>query len=118
MRGMRDRLANGLAAGIEGLEVTGAGTDRNANTLHVTMPGVEAEPILVNLDREGIAVSAGSACSSGALKASHVLSAMELPKERIHGVLRISLSRETTDAEIDRVLEVLPPIVERVRALG
>lgn len=117
MEAMRDRLAEGLRARIDGLEVTGAGADRNANTLHVTMPGIEAEPVLVNLDREGIAVSAGSACSSGALKASHVLAAMDLPRDRIHGVLRISLSRETTDAEIDRVLEVLPPIVERVRGL-
>lgn len=118
MQEMRDRLAGGLTAQIDGLEVTGAGTDRNANTLHLTIPGVEAEPILVNLDREGIAVSAGSACSSGALKASHVLSAMDLPKDRIHGVLRISLSRETSDTEVDRVLEVLPPIVARIRELG
>jgi cysteine desulfurase len=118
MKAMRDRLAAGLGAQVDGLEVTGAGAQRNANTLHVTIPGVEAEPILVNLDREGIAVSAGSACSSGALKASHVLEAMDLSKDRIHGVLRISLSRETTDVEIDRVLEVLPPIVERVRGLG
>ena len=118
MRAMRDRLATGLTAEIAGLEVTSARFARNANTLHVTIPGVEAEPVLVNLDREGIAVSAGSACSSGALKASHVLMAMGMPKDRIHGVLRISLSRETTDAEIDRVLEVLPPIVEKVRGLA
>jgi len=118
MEAMRDRLADGLGSQVEGLLVTGAGASRNANTLHVTIPGVEAEPILVNLDREGIAVSAGSACSSGALKASHVLEAMDLPKDRIHGVLRLSLSRETTDADIDRVLDVLPSIVQRVRGLA
>jgi cysteine desulfurase len=118
LRAMRDRLGASLAERIEGLQVTGEGASRNANTLHVTIPGVEAEPILVNLDREGIAVSAGSACSSGALKASHVLTAMDVPKDRIHGVLRLSLSRETTDDEIGRVLAVLPPIVERIQALA
>jgi cysteine desulfurase len=118
MQAMRDRLGASLVERIEGLQITGEGAPRNANTLHVTIPGVEAEPILVNLDREGIAVSAGSACSSGALKASHVLEAMNLPKDRIHGVLRLSLSRETTVGEIDQFLEVLPPIVDRLRALA
>lgn len=117
MRALRDRLGEALAGRIPGLEITGRAAERNANTLHVTIPGIEAEPVLVRLDREGIAVSAGSACSSGALKASHVLEAMGLDVERMHGVLRFSLSRETTDADVDRVIEVLPGIVERQREL-
>jgi cysteine desulfurase len=118
MRRLRDDLARGLVTAIDGLRISGAGADRNANTLHLTLPGIEAEPLLVQLDREGIAVSAGAACSSGALMASHVLQAMAVEKDRIHGVLRISLSRESTAAELDRVLELLPPMVERLRALG
>ena len=118
MRQLRDGLATGLEASIEGLRISGGAAARNANTLHVTIAGIEAEPLLVQLDREGIAVSAGSACSSGALAASHVLRAMGVGKDRIHGVLRISLGRETTVAEVDRVLELLPPMVEHFRALG
>ena len=118
MRRLRDDLAAGLAASIRGLRISGEAVARNANTLHLTIQGIEAEPLLVQLDREGIAVSAGSACSSGALAASHVLEAMAVGKDRIHGVLRISLSRETTGAETGRVLELLPPMVERFRALG
>jgi len=118
MQLLRDHLAEGLATAIEGLRISGGGSARNANTLHLTLPRIEAEPLLVQLDREGIAVSAGSACSSGALQASHVLEAMAVEKDRIHGVLRISLSRETTEAETRRVLEILPPMVERFRALG
>lgn len=118
MSGLRSRLEQGLRAQIEDLEISGAGTDRNANTTHLTLSGIEAEPALVRLDREGVAVSAGSACSTGALKASHVLTAMHVDPGRIHGVLRISLSRESTEAEVDRVLDLLPPIVERLRALG
>lgn len=118
MQELRDRLERELSARIDDLQVTGAGAPRNSNTLHLTLGGVEAEPVLVHLDREGIAVSAGSACSSGALKASHVLEAMGIDRSRVHGVLRISLSRETTPADVDRVIEVLPPVVERLRALA
>lgn len=118
MAALRDRLEEGLLRRVPGLQITGAGAPRNANTSHLTVPGIEAEPVLVQLDRQSIAVSAGSACSSGALHASHVLAAMGIEAERIHGVLRISLSRESTDAEIDQVLEVLPPVLERLRALG
>ena len=115
---MRDDLATVLVAAIDGLRISGAASARNSNTLHLTLSGIEAEPLLVQLDREGVAVSAGSACSSGALMASHVLQAMAVEKDRIHGVLRISLSRETTAVEVGRVLELLPPMVERFRALG
>jgi cysteine desulfurase len=118
MASLRDRLQGELATRIDDLEISGAGAPRNANTLHITLGGVEAEPVLVHLDREGIAVSAGSACSSGALKASHVLEAMGMDRARIHGVLRLSLSRETSEEDVDRVIEVLPRVVERLRALA
>ncbi|RKZ09815.1 cysteine desulfurase NifS [bacterium] len=116
MRGLRDRLEASLVERVEGLVVTGVDAARNANTSHLTIAGIEAEPVLVQLDREGIAVSAGSACSSGALEASHVLKAMGIAGDRIHGVLRISLSRESTGAEIERVVGLLPGVVERVRS--
>lgn len=118
MAKLRDWLAQALSATIDDLQITGATAPRNANTLHLTLGGVEAEPVLVHLDREGIAVSAGSACSSGALEASHVLEAMKVDRSRIHGVLRISLSRDSTQQEMDRVARALPRIVERLRQLG
>ncbi|HKK70903.1 MAG TPA: cysteine desulfurase family protein, partial [Candidatus Krumholzibacteria bacterium] len=117
MRALRERLESGLSAAVADLEITGAGVDRVANTTHVTVPGVEAEALLVQLDREGIACSAGSACSTGALEPSPVLVAMGIAPDRLHGALRLSTSRETTEADVDRLLEVLPPVVARLRAL-
>ncbi len=113
---LRDRLQAGLA-NVGGLQVTAPDAPRVSNTLHLTLP-VEAEPVLVGLDQEGICCSAGSACSTGALEPSHVLSAMGIDASRAHGALRFSLSRETTAAEIDHVLEVLPRVVARVVAVS
>jgi cysteine desulfurase len=80
---------------------------------------VEGEAMLLNLDmRHGIAASSGSACTSGSLEPSHVLLAMGIPAEIAHGSLRFSLGRGTTGEEIDKVLEVLPPIVEKLRAMS
>lgn len=117
METLRARLEAGLIESIPGVRITGAGAPRNANTTHLTIPGVEAEPLLVRLDREGIACSAGSACSTGALEPSHVLVAMGVAPERLHGALRLSLSHETTHADIEHVLAVLPPAVARLREL-
>lgn len=114
---LRTRLEAGLVAAIPELRVTGAGAPRIANTTHLTLPGVEAEPLLVHLDREGIACSAGSACSTGALEPSHVLVAMGMASDRLHGALRFSLSHETNAAEVDRVLAVLPAAVTHLRSL-
>ncbi|MEB3291795.1 MAG: aminotransferase class V-fold PLP-dependent enzyme, partial [Synechococcales bacterium] len=79
---------------------------------------IEGEAILLMLDREGICASSGSACTSGSLEPSHVLRAMGLPYTTLHGSIRFSLSRYTTEAEIDRVLEVMPGIVEKLRAIS
>lgn len=115
MESLRSHLESGLRTEISELEISGAGAERVVNTTHLTVPGVEAEALLIQLDRAGICCSAGSACSTGALEPSHVLTAMGIAKERLHGALRLSMSRETTRADVDRVLEVLPAAVERLR---
>jgi cysteine desulfurase len=118
MARLRDRLQRGLSERVEGLWVTAAETPRTPNTLHLSLADVESEALLTLLDEAGIAVSAGSACSTGSLEPSHVLLAQGLPAERMHGALRFSLSRDTTEDEIGRVLELMPPLVERLRALA
>lgn len=85
------------------------------NTTNISFPGAEAESLLIALDLEGIAVSSGSACSSGTLEPSHVLRAMGLPPARVQSAIRFSLGPATTDEDIDRVLAVLPGVVERIR---
>lgn len=114
---LRDRFERALLERIDGIRVTGAGAPRNANTSHLTVAGVEGEALLLRLDREGIACSVGSACSTGALEPSHVLRAMGVPDDRVHGALRFSLSRFSTEAEIERAVDVLPGIVAGLRAL-
>lgn len=118
MKTLRDRLERGLLQEVEGLRITGANTPRLPNTTHLTLEGVESEVVLVALDRQGIACSAGSACSTGALEPSHVLVAMGIPPERIRGGVRLASSRETTAADIDHVVQQLPDIVHRLRGLA
>ena len=118
MTALRDRLESGLREAVPELEITGAGAERVANTTHFTVPGVEAEALLVRLDREGVCCSSGSACSTGALEPSHVLTAMGVAPERVHGALRLSTSRETTEDDVECALEVLPEAVRRLRALA
>jgi cysteine desulfurase len=88
------------------------------NTTNISFDGVEGESLVIGLDLEGIAVSTGSACSSGTLEPSHVLRAIGLPPPRVEGAVRFSLGPGTTDAEIDRVLEAVPAVVSRLRARG
>ncbi len=113
---LRDRLEAGLLAAIPGTAVNGAGAPRVANTANVAFDGVEAESLLIALDLEGIAVSTGSACSSGSLEPSHVLRAMGLPHRRVQSSIRFSLGWTTTAEDIERTLAVLPPLVGRLRA--
>ena len=87
------------------------------NTTNISIDRVEAESLLIGLDLAGIAVSSGSACSSGTLEPSHVLKAMGLPHARTLGSIRFSLGASNTEADIDRVLEALPPLVEKLRSL-
>ena len=112
---LRDRLEAGLRERVPGLRVNAAGAPRLATICNVSAPGADAEMLLMALDLEGVAASSGSACSSGAVEPSHVLTAMGLPPEVAGPSVRFSLGRDTTDAEVDRVLEVFPRVVERVR---
>ena len=114
---LRDRLEAGILASISGTERNGAAEPRVANTTNISIDRIEAESILIGLDLAGIAVSSGSACSSGTLEPSHVLKAMGLPHARTLGSIRFSFGTSNTDADVDRVLEALPPLVEKLRSL-
>jgi len=114
---LRDRLEKGLLA-IAETEINGDRKNRLPNTTNIGFKYIEGEAILLSLDQYGICASSGSACTSGSLEPSHVLRAMGLPYTTLHGSIRFSLSRYTTEAEVDRVLEVMPGIVERLRAMS
>lgn len=114
---LRDRLEAGILAAVPGSERNGASSPRVPNTVNVSIERVESESLLIGLDLAGIAVSSGSACSSGTLEPSHVLKAMGLSHGRTLGSIRFSLGAANTEAEIDRVLDVLPPLVEKLRSL-
>jgi cysteine desulfurase len=114
---LRDRLESGILAGIAGTAVNGAPDARVPNTTNISFERIEAESLLIALDLEGIAVSTGSACSSGTLEPSHVLKAMGLPSHRTQNSLRFSLGLFSTQEEVDRVVDVLPRLVDKLRGL-
>jgi cysteine desulfurase len=114
---LRDRLEAGILREVSGTQTNGSREHRVPNTTNISFDHVEAESLLIALDLEGIAVSTGSACSSGTLEPSHVLRAMGLPAPRTQSSLRFSLGLFSTDAEVDRVIEVLPRLVEKLRGL-
>jgi cysteine desulfurase len=114
---LRDRLESQILTRIPGSAVNGSRDHRLPNTTNIGFPRLEAEAILLLLSEQGVCASAGAACSSGSLEPSHVLRAMEIDEKIAHGAIRFSMSRYTTDAEIDRALEVLPPIIERLNAV-
>ena len=114
---LRDRLEAGILAAVPGTAVNGDRQARVPNTTNISFDRVEAESLLIALDLEGIAVSTGSACSSGTLEPSHVLKAMGLAAHRTQNSLRFSLGMFSTDAEVDRVIEVLPRLVDKLRGL-
>jgi cysteine desulfurase len=97
--------------------VNGSPTSRVPNTTNISFDRVEAESLLIALDLEGVAVSTGSACSSGTLEPSHVLKAMGLPVHRTQNSLRFSLGMYSTDAEVDFVVSILPRLVDKLRSL-
>src|SRR5262245_38241820 len=115
---LRDRLENGILRTVPGTTVNGAREPRVPNTTNISFDRVEAESLLIALDLEGVAVSTGSACSSGTLEPSHVLKAMGLPTHRTQNSLRFSLGLYSTEAEADRVISVLPGLVEKLRSLS
>jgi cysteine desulfurase len=117
-RKLRDYLEQTLLAKIADCEVNGDIKNRLPNTTNIGFKYIEGEAILLSLNKYGICASSGSACTSGSLEASHVLRAMGLPYTTLHGSIRFSLSRYTTEAEIDQVIAVMPEIVDRLRALS
>jgi cysteine desulfurase len=114
---LRDRLEAAVLLSVPGTSRNGAAAPRVPNTTNISVERVEAESLLIGLDLAGIAVSSGSACSSGTLEPSHVLKAMGYPHARTLGSIRFSFGTSNTDADIDRVVAVLPPLVEKLRSL-
>jgi cysteine desulfurase len=115
---LRERLASGLLERIPDVEITGHPMQRLPGHLSLLIHGAEAEGILIGLDLAGIAASSGSACASGAPTASHVLTAMGFASGDAMGALRLTMGRETTEADVDFVIEKLPGIVARVRVMN
>ncbi len=117
LRAFQDKIINEVMK-IDRVHLNGDRTKRLAGNLNFSFEGVEGESLLLQLDLQGIAASSGSACTSGSLDPSHVLLAIGLPHEVAHGSLRISMSEYTTEEEIDRLLEVLPAIVTKLRGMS
>ena len=118
IRLLRDKLEEGIKQKIPDIKVNGHHDKRLYNTLNICFKYIEGESILINLDFEGICTSSGSACTSGSLEPSHVLLSMGIPHELSHGSLRFSLGKFNTMRDIDRVLEVLPLIIEKLRKIS
>ena len=118
MTKLRDKLINGLLESIPYTKLNGHPTMRLANNSNIGVEYVEGESLLLLLDMSGIAASSGSACTSGSLDPSHVLLAIGIPHERAHGSIRLTLGSQNTEAEIDKVLEVMPGIVQRMRDMS
>jgi cysteine desulfurase len=114
---LRNRLEEAILARVPGTAINGVREPRVPNTTNISFEAVEAESLLIALDLEGVAVSTGSACSSGTLEPSHVLRAMGLPSPRTQNSIRMSLGAGNTDAEVDFVVSKLPAIVEKLRSL-
>ena len=114
---LRDKLITGVLK-IPGVKLTGHPTKRAPHIASFTVEGAEGEAMLLLLSDQGIAAATGSACTSGTLKPSHVLTAMGIPPQAAHGSLRFSLGKETTTKEIDYVLEVLPQVIEKLRKMA
>lgn len=118
VKALRDRLEAGILAAVPYCFVTGDPDNRLPNTCNIAFEYIEGEAILLLLNKAGIAASSGSACTSGSLEPSHVMRAMDIPFTAAHGTVRFSLSRDTTLAEIDRVIAAVPPIVAQLRKLS
>jgi cysteine desulfurase len=118
VRVLRDRFENTLLDRLPNLYVNGNRTQRLPNTSNIAFDFVEAEAILMSLDDKGICASSGSACTTGSLDPSHVLSAMGLTPARARSCVRFSFSHYNIDADIDAALEILPPMIERLRAMS
>jgi len=118
LRRLRDMLIEGVLERIDHVRLNGHPQQRLPGNAHFAFEFIEGESLLLNLDLEGIAASSGSACTSGSLEPSHVLLAMGIPHEIAHGSLRLTLGEDNTEEDIKRVLEVLPPIVQKLRDMS
>ncbi|HEY5718202.1 MAG TPA: cysteine desulfurase NifS [Motiliproteus sp.] len=118
VKALRDRLEEGVLAAIPHAFVTGDPDNRLPNTANIAFEYVEGEAILMLLNRAGIAASSGSACTSGSLEPSHVMRAMDIPYTAAHGSIRFSLSRDNSKADIERVIEVMPGIIAKLRDMS
>ena len=114
----RDRLADTLLAEVPDTIESGNRADKVAGSCHLCFAGIESEALLFLLERSDLMASAASSCASGAQDPSHVLAAMGYDRELAKGSLRLSLGYDTTDADIDRALEVVPPAVAQLRSAG
>lgn len=115
---MRDQLCGRLRQAVPDLVVHGASGPRAPHILNIGIPGTDSEALLMHLDLAGIAASGGSACSTGAMEPSHVLTAMGVPRSVALGSIRLSLGHESADQDVDRVAEVFPSVVDKVRKLS
>lgn len=115
---LRDKLIKGIMERVEHVRLNGHPTKRLPNNVNMSFEFIEGESLLLSLDMKGIAASSGSACTSGSLDPSHVLLAIGLPHEIAHGSVRMTLGKDNTEEQIDYVLEVLPEIVDRLRAMS
>jgi cysteine desulfurase len=115
---LRDTLIAGLIAKIPGAALNGSKTSRLPNNVSLRIPNIEGDTIVLGLDLAGIEISTGSACSSGSLEPSHVTTAIGLAQAEARSCVRISLGRTTTRADIERVVDVLPPLVARLQGLS
>jgi cysteine desulfurase len=115
---LRDRLENGILSSVPNTDVNGSREARVPNTTNISFDRIEAESLLIALDLEGVAVSTGSACSSGTLEPSHVLKAMNLSSHRAQNSIRFSLGASNTEEQIDHVIAILPKIVTKLRSLS
>ncbi len=118
MSALRDRLEKGLMEKIPDIKINGDVEHRLPNTANISFEYVEGESLLLGLDMMGVAASSGSACTSGSLEPSHVLLAMSLSHEMSHGSVRFSFGKDNTEEQIDFIIEVMPPIVERMRSMS
>lgn len=118
VRRLRDKLEKGILSQITHCFPTGDTSNRLPNTSNIAFEYVEGEAILLLLNKLGIACSSGSACTSGSLEPSHVMRAMGIPYTAAHGTIRFSLSVHNTEAEIDRVIDAVPPIIAQLRKLS
>jgi len=118
VRTLRDRLADGLLRVVPDSMLNGDKDNRLPNTANISFEYVEGEAILLMLDKYGICASSGSACTSGSLEPSHVLRAMGIPYTAAHGSVRFSLSRFSTQEQVDYIIEHVPGIIKKLREIS